>query len=478
MVAATAPRVAAFILLPVYAFELSPGDLAAYGVSVSLAQFIGIVSDAGIVNGMMRTCYDYPEGRERDVYLKSTVLLSRIVAAINLVPIAGLLALAWGALFQGTLQIGIGLPLILAFAFLLRGNTLAGVYYRLRRKHKLFSSTKMLPAAIQVVAGLLFVFVLHWGAVGAISAAPIGFACSILVSYVRARAEDAKAGHLSRVQIRRLVTTGAPIITDELARWAQLLSLRPLLALFAPIRETAAFTFSNAPAQVIVPFSEAAELYLSPLYYEACRRRDETRLSRLRDLTSLFVGVGSLITILSLLLFGPLFAHLAPLPYRAAGGLAAVSIAGMVLREQLALMVHNLRQDERGKTIMMVVLTGMSASYGEFFLFVGQIQAWAAAIAIYLYPVAASCAALLGLAGTRFRFVRPNHLIVANAAVLAVLLTMLLPDWLALQPGLYWSLLVGMAAAATALIGVLVIMPPALRELRAWRRPPLEPALR
>ena len=51
------------------------------------------------------------------------------------------------------------------------------------------------------------------------------------------------------LHVVRLVTKGAPLMPEQLARWAQMLSLRPLMSVFTSARETAQFTFSNAPAQ-------------------------------------------------------------------------------------------------------------------------------------------------------------------------------------------------------------------------------------
>ncbi len=450
LIAATAPRVAAFLLLPVYAFVLSPDELAAYGVAIAMVQLIGIVSEAGILGGVALTYWEQPEA-DRPAYLKSVLLLSRVVALAALLPIGIVLAMFWDPLFGSGLREDLGLPLLLAFAFLLRGNNLAGAVYRFRKQHRSFAMTRILPALIQVAAGLLFVFVLHWGSLGALTAAPLGFLISIVVVGLRrSTGEHVPFVRLSFSHLIRLVTKGAPLMPEQLARWAQMLSLRPLMAVFTNARETAQFTFANAPAQIVSPFSEAYEQYIAPRYYESAMSKDTAVVGRLRDVTSMFLAVGAIGSIVAIVLFDPVFLTLAPAEYKTTAGLAAIGLAGMMLRGPMALLVHNLRVEDRRVALVGAVAIGTGLSYLQFFVFADTFGATSAAWCIYLYPAIACTAGLLALGDPDVRLVAARDFVIANLTVLVVLLAMLtLRDGGTLDH--FWIL------ALTGLVGIAII---------------------
>ena len=459
IVAATAPRVAAFLLLPVYAFVLPPDELAAYGVAVAMVQLIGILTDAGILQGLTNTYWLQPlDYRPR--YLKSTILLSRVVSLVLLVPVGIVLALFWDPLFGSGLPERGGLLILLAASYLQRGNNIAGAVHRARNEHRRFALTKLLPAGVQVVSGLLFVFVLEWGALGAVAAAPLGFLVSIIVVSLR-RSEHVPLVRLSGAQLRTLVTRGLPMMPDQLSRWAQMLSLRPLMSLLTTARETAAFTFSNAPAQIVAPFNEAYEAYVAPRYYESAADGDTAVVRRLRDVTSMYLALGAMGAIAAIVLFDPIFVGFAPADYKDTAGLAAIALAGMTTRGAMALLMHNLRVENHGTALVGSVLLASLVSYGQFFLLVGTFGALSAAWSVYLYPAVACAVSLLVLRDRAHRLVSARDLVVTAASVLVVLAVMLeLKSGVAGDEVLpFFWLLVLVGLAATAVVGLLVVRP-------------------
>lgn len=422
--AATAPRIAAFLLLPVYAFVLPPDQLAAYGVAISLASLIGILSDAGVVPGMGATYWLQPE-EARASYLKSAIILSRVLSVLIMIPIGFLMSAFWDRLFGSGLREAEGLWLILAFAFLQRGNTLAGAIYRYRRQHKQFALTRILPASVQVVTGALFVFVLRWGALGAVAAAPLGFMVSIvIVGLRRSQEETAPFKMLSWAQAREVVARGAPILPEQLARWAQMLSLRPLMSLLTTLRATADFTFSSAPSQLVAPFSEAYEQFITPRYYESSSKHDLTTIGRLREITSVFMALGAAGTIVAIVAFDPVFRAFAPTAYQDTSGLAAIGLAGMVLRGPMALLVHNMRIEDRRLGLVGTVAIATLVSYLQFFLLVKSFGAYSAAWSVYLYPAVACAFSFAFTPSKRLRLVSGRDLLTTGLVVAGVLLIM------------------------------------------------------
>ncbi|GAB3991761.1 lipopolysaccharide biosynthesis protein [Nocardioides marmoraquaticus] len=454
LVGAAAPRFAAFLLLPVYAFELSPAELAAYGIAVSLAQLLGILSDAGVLDGLGIT---YFEQRDEDKagFLKTVVVLSRLVSLVVMVPLALVLAVFWESLFGSGLSLWPGLVLVLAFAFLQRGNTLAGGVHRVRDHHTRFAATKLVPAAVQVVAGVVYVFVLHLGAAGAVAAAPTGFLVSIVVASLGRGRPRVPFARLPRETARRIMALGLPVVPESLARWAQLLSLRPLLQLTSAVQETARYTFSSAFAQVVSPVTEAFEQYVTPKYYRFCVTGDDAGVAGLRRLTSLFGGIAACGAIVGIALMDPVFRALAPPAYADTAGIAAIGLAGILLRSPMSLMVHNLRTTDRRAALLATVVVGLAASYLQFVVLVGSLGATAAALSIYVYPAVSCLVMTVVLRGGRHRIVDLRDLLVTNAAVLGVLAVMLTTthdgtssiDWVVMTT----AVLVG-GAVVTALV--------------------------
>lgn len=460
LVAATAPRIAAFLLLPVYAYVLSPSELAAYGVAVSLASLIGILGDAGVFAGIGMTYWQQPE-ESRASYLKSTVLLSRVLSLIIMVPIGIILWTFWNHLLGSGIGRDQGLWLILAFAFLQRGNNLAGAIYRNRRRHKHFAITRILPAILQVLSGALFVFVLHWGAAGALAAQPFGYLASIVVVALRDSDEEPAAFKMpTMAQARHIISRGAPVVPEQLARWAQMLSLRPLMSVFTSARETANFTFSSSPAQLVAPFSEAYESYVAPRYYESSVQDDLKTIARLREVTSVQMAVGAIGTIVAIVAFDPMFMALAPAHYKHTADLAAIGLAGMVLRGPMGLMVHNMRIEDRRLGLVGSVVLGTFVSYLQFFVLVRAFGAHSAAWSVYLYPAVACAFSFVFTRRRELRLVSGRDLLTTGLVVLGVLLTMIvLHGRSGTGPIEHLWLLALVGSMGIGLIGWIVVLP-------------------
>ena len=318
-----------------------------------------------------------------------------------------------------------------------------------------FATTKIVPAMVQTVAGLLFVFVLDWGAVGAIAAAPTGFLVSIVVAGVASRRafEPSPFVRITRQQATRIIARGVPTLPEQLSSWGQLLSMRPLLALFATVQETASFVFSNAPAQIVAPFNEAYAQYVTPKYYQSCADDDTDTVRSLRDMTSLSIGFGAIATMGAIVVFDPIFEHFAPLPYRQGAGLAAIGLAGILLRGPMGLLVHNVRIEDRRLALVAAVVVATGVSYAQFFLLAPTFGAFSAAWSIYLYA-ATGCVLMMSiLHEPRFRLVDIRDFVITQVAVLVVLLTMLLLTHGGDDSLGRWLALLGVGLVGVAVVG-------------------------
>ena len=120
-------------------------------------------------------------------------------------------------------------------------------------------------------------------------------------------------------------------------------------------------------------------------------------MTRLRDVTSMFLAIGGIGAIAAIVLFDPVFLALAPAEYKTTAGLAAIGLAGMMLRGPMALLVHNLRMEDRRGPLVGAVLIGTVVSYLQFFVLAKTAGASSAAWCIYLYPAITCTIALSAL---------------------------------------------------------------------------------
>ena len=222
-----APKIGAFLLMPIYVRFLSQADYGAVALLTSLAGVLGIVYHLGVDGALMRLHFD-THGRQRAQLYVTLAASTLIVSTVLTLLLAVVLGPSFETLFAGTPFVPLGvLALLLAFAgsmqfipaVLFRASGQAGRFLALNLGAFLISSA----ASVVLVAGFGF------GATGVLlgqliaNVAVLGVT-AIVVMRLGMVGFDTAA-------LRSALGLGLPLLPHALSAWILRLADRWLLAL-------------------------------------------------------------------------------------------------------------------------------------------------------------------------------------------------------------------------------------------------------
>jgi O-antigen/teichoic acid export membrane protein len=222
-----APKVGAFLLLPIYLRFLTQADYGSLALLTSLAGILAVVYHLGLDSALMRLHFDV-EGRKRATLYSTATLFSIGLGAALTVLFAIGLGPFFESLFAGTPFIPLGgLALLVALvgslqyvpSTLFRASGQAGRYLVVNLGAFFVSS------AVAVV--LIVVFGL--GAAGVLTGQLIAGIAIFVVTIVTVT----RLGHWSfnRTQLREALQLGLPLLPHGISAWALRLADRWLIAL-------------------------------------------------------------------------------------------------------------------------------------------------------------------------------------------------------------------------------------------------------
>lgn len=226
-----APKIGAFLLLPIYVRFLSQADYGSVALLTSFAGILGIVYHLGVDGALMRMHFD-ASGRDRArLYLTLTVF-TLVIATVMTVLLAITIGPTFEAWFAGTPFFPLGiLALLIAFSgamqfvpsVLFRASGQAGRFLALNLGAFVFSS----------VASVILVAFLGFGASGVLLGQLVANV-AVLGITVAVVAPLATAG-LDGSALRSALRLGLPLLPHGLSAWALRLADRWLLALLLGI---------------------------------------------------------------------------------------------------------------------------------------------------------------------------------------------------------------------------------------------------
>jgi O-antigen/teichoic acid export membrane protein len=257
------------ITLPIFARVFSPQDygvleLATVGSSVALT-----LVDAGFASASQRSFYDYDDSRiarRRDV-ISTALLFSTALACLGAV--AAILARdplsRW--LFDGeqhdTLIIVVAVALPLINAANLTRQTM-----RLRFRAWRFVISSSLAAFVSAAVGIVAVTAFDAGVTGVFVGIIVGNALAMGYGVLAIRGDLSRS--FSRVELRRMLAYGVPLIPTALALWGLAFLDRIMLSRLSTLDEVGQYAVSNRVASVlmlaVVAFTTAVVPQLLVLY--------------------------------------------------------------------------------------------------------------------------------------------------------------------------------------------------------------------
>lgn len=271
-IAAALPKGVNALLAIAYSAVLPAGDLGIYGVCLALSSALGILTDAGLMQAVLRGYYDrHANVEEARAYLARMILGARLVslAILAVMLLAGLYA--WGPLTSGKIPLWPYLPLVLAAGFADRSFGLLGAVARALERPLAFTAGGLARAVGQLGAAAVLVLWLGTGVPGAVAALLAGgLAGTLIQSIVLARAIGGSVrlrGAFPR-DLREALGYGLPLLPTQLANWGRQLAQRVILLHLVATAEVGIFFLGNSLAQVLAIVTQTVQFAFTPVYFK------------------------------------------------------------------------------------------------------------------------------------------------------------------------------------------------------------------
>jgi O-antigen/teichoic acid export membrane protein len=288
------------ITLPIFARTFTQAqygtlELATAATTVALA-----ITDAGLTAAALRGFYDYRDQEERE---RRTVLTTGFYATTVL---AVLLAIALVLLRRPVSQLIFGSSgeqtvVVLVALSIPAANTWRYVSEVMRVRMKAFQYLAMVVIATVVTTVLILVglLALGWRVNGALLAGVIGNWAAAAYGIVVVVASI--SGRFSRVQLKRMLAYGLPLVPAVLAAWALALIDRIILARLGSVAQVGQYAVANRLASLLLigltAFLFALTPFLLATYSEDPEQEKAARARTLTYLTFILSLSGLVLTL-------------------------------------------------------------------------------------------------------------------------------------------------------------------------------------
>jgi O-antigen/teichoic acid export membrane protein len=223
-----APRIGAFILLPIYVTFLSPADYGTLALLASLAGVLAIVYHLGLDASLMRLHFD-TEGRARGSLYGSSTLFTLSLASLLTIVLAVTIGPFFEQLFAGTPFIPLG-ALALLVALVSSVGYVPSTLFRASGQANRFLLVNLGAFIISSVVSVTLVVVFGLGATGVLTGQLIGSTAVAIV----ALAIVARLGTwtIDLNALRPALRLGLPLLPHAISGWALRLADRWLIVAF------------------------------------------------------------------------------------------------------------------------------------------------------------------------------------------------------------------------------------------------------
>ena len=366
---ASAVQLLGIVTVPVFSRELSPSSYGLLELTLIAVALSATVVDCGLIAAVQRSFFDYsaaePERRRAVVSTAFTAttavaLLATIAVVFALGPLANAL--------YGRTERGILLLAALSIVPVAVGQFSRNVL-RLHVRPVRYAISSFLSAGVGAAAALVAVAVLHFGVRGVVGGMLIGYALSAVYG-VCVTATDLRV-QPSRVELKRMLSFGLPLVPAGIALWLVWFIDRVMLARLSSLNDVGQYAIANRLATVLLLAVLAFNLAFGP-FILSLHAQDRELERRVRAQTSLLV-VGSLAVLgVSLSLFARELIELVAPRYD-----RAHTVVGLL---SLSILIYG---------VYPVVSTGLSIARRTTFLGVISVSAAAVNVALNLVLIPA-----------------------------------------------------------------------------------------
>ena len=274
------PPLATGLLAILYTRVFTLAQYGTYGVLTSVIVLLGMLTDLGFSQAIVRDYYDrHRHDEDVRAYLGSVIYASTLIS-VALTPL-----LTLGLFFARDL-FGLNharmflIPIIVLVAFFDRTTEMfAGICQAMERP-QYFAVGRLAQTVVAICAAVVLVFVFRAGIPGAFVASLLAKASSTIVFHrIVSSALGIKIARPDWHAIRNCLGFGLPIVFNRTANWTRRVALRPVLTHVIPMAEVGAFSFGAALAELPALASTAIDLAIGPIYFKG-RVDDEANFRR------------------------------------------------------------------------------------------------------------------------------------------------------------------------------------------------------
>jgi O-antigen/teichoic acid export membrane protein len=296
---ATVPIVGV-LTLPFFARVFSPAEFGVLEVATVGFAVLMIAADAGLVSASQRSFFDYSDDQEPQ---RRSVLTSAVRAALvwACALMAAILLLAgplsrslYGVESHDDLLRIVGVALPVAIVARITREVM-----RLRFQPWRYTVSAMLEAVGGAAAALTIVLAFDAGIRGALLGIVIGNALAAVWGLAIAGRD--LVGHFSRVELRRMLAYGLPLLPAAVALWGLAFLDRVMLASLGSLSDTGEYAVASRLGAVLMLLITAFATAYIPFQFSLWQENRELELEvRGRLLTYLAIVLVALATLLTL----------------------------------------------------------------------------------------------------------------------------------------------------------------------------------
>lgn len=321
------PKVAGFLLIPLYASFLSPADYGVLELAAISVEVLAILMRLGVPGAVSRFYYEHREGPELQDYL-TTIWWFQTVCTVL---VSGVTLALWPLFAPGLLN---DLPmspfgvLVVCTAALLGATDIQRRVIQVREQARYSAHLSWVMALVHIALALLFVAVFRWGVYGMMWATVLGNA----VGFVQAR-------YYFRADVKGRFRW--PLLKDSLGYATGILP-NQLIAQVAPLGNRALLTSLHGlsslgllgiASRFVSPLTILIQAFSSaflPIYFSLRKESTQEAHDRIVTLTTVAWSFVLLVALSIVMLGPPVVALILPASFQEAGALIPwVALGGL-----------------------------------------------------------------------------------------------------------------------------------------------------
>ncbi len=363
----TLQKAAAFLLIPLYTYYLSPGDFGITGIVQSVNQVLTIVLALGIHSAILRYYYEYYNDEEQlRRFISSTFLFLTLTATTFSLGLFLWGESLWNLIFR---QVSFT-PYAQLMIWTVWGSIITQYglnLYRVRQQPVRFVVTQIGGFIIATVATIYFVAFARLGATGQLLGLMLGSITTAAFSILLLR--EFVSFQFDWYFVRVSLIYGLPLAPHLIAQWVKTALDRLILESYTTLEEVGIYTLGfnlGFVMQVLVLSTNQAYV---PYYFDIMKNALYSE-RQFRRIVELYVMVFGLICLIGILFGGEVLQFLAPPEYYSAARIVPLILFGFLMNGYYLLAVNPLFFFKRTNVVPWLTGAGAVISIGLNLLFV------------------------------------------------------------------------------------------------------------